>query len=202
MTDLGLLSPPEPMRVGLDGAFSGALDEYRKTAADMRGIYRDAAAWERWTAAVGADFVAYSVESLTVGDGPGGIIVGTSTLSPGKVGDEFSITRGHLHRKADRAELYFGISGRGLLLLESVSGECEIREISAGIVVAVPGHWIHRSVNTGSEPLVTLFSYAADAGQDYDLISRAGGMSHLVVEDSAGGWRLERNPDHIGYEVE
>jgi len=58
---------------------------------------------------------------------------------------------------------------------------------------------VHRSVNVGDEPFVTMFCYGADAGQDYALIERAGGMSALVVTDGAGGWSTRPNPDHVGY---
>jgi glucose-6-phosphate isomerase, archaeal len=46
---------------------------------------------------------------------------------------------------------------------------------------------------------VTMFCYAADAGQDYSLIERAGGMATLVVQDGDGGWTTRPNPDHTGY---
>jgi len=61
-------------------------------------------------------------------------------------------------------------------------------------VVYVPPHWIHRSVNVGAGHLVTLFCYPADAGQDYDIIARSGGMRDLVVDDGAGGWKQAPNP--------
>ena len=71
--------------------------------------------------------------------------------------------------------------------------------MAPGDAVHVPGHWVHRSVNVGDEPFVTLFCYGADAGQDYELIARAGGMASLVVGDDAGGWATRPNPDHVGY---
>jgi glucose-6-phosphate isomerase len=67
--------------------------------------------------------------------------------------------------------------------------------------VHVPGYWVHRSVNVGDDPFVTLFCYAADAGQNYGLIADAGGMAQLVVVDGNGGWTTRPNPDHIGYRM-
>ena len=49
------------------------------------------------------------------------------------------------------------------------------------------------------ERFATLFCYAADAGQDYSIIERAGGMKSLVVADG-DGWAVEPNPDHSGYQ--
>ena len=78
----------------------------------------------------------------------------------------------HQHQKAECAETYFGLSGEGILLLESPDGDVEVREIRAGIMVYVPPYWIHRSVNTGNTDLVFLFNYPSDAGQDYGIIER------------------------------
>ena len=54
-------------------------------------------------------------------------------------------------------------------------------------------------INTGDVPFVSLFCYAADAGQDYGIIADAGGMATLVVTDGEGGWTTRPNPDHRGY---
>ena len=129
----------------------------------------------------------------------GALILGTSTMQPGRVGDEYAVTRGHLHRVADRAEVYHCHAGHGVMLLETVDGQCRALEMTPGVAVHVPGHWVHRSVNVGDEPLMTTFVYDEDAGQDYEIIARAGGMSQLVVVAPGGGWRTVPNPDHVGY---
>jgi glucose-6-phosphate isomerase len=49
-------------------------------------------------------------------------------------------------------------------------------------------------VRLGADTLITVFCYAADAGQDYDVIERSGGMRARVVADGAGGWKLADNP--------
>ncbi|MBD8012038.1 cupin domain-containing protein [Microbacterium sp. Re1] len=164
----------------------------------MSGVYRDDAAWRAAVAERGADELVYWVDDHRYQEGPGALIVGTSTLLPGRIGDEFAVTRGHLHAVADRAELYHCLSGRGVMLLETLDGQSAAIELTPGKAVNVPGHWIHRSVNVGDEPFVTLFCYAADAGQDYAVISDAGGMQNLVVADG-DGWTLTANPDHTGY---
>nr|WP_241731713.1 glucose-6-phosphate isomerase family protein [Microbacterium ginsengiterrae] len=164
----------------------------------MSGVYRDEQAWQDAVAERGADELIYSVDDHRYQEGPGALIVGTSTLLPGRYGEEFAVTRGHLHAVADRAELYYCLSGRGVMLLETVDGQSSAIELTPGKAVDVPGHWIHRSVNVGDEPFVTLFCYAADAGQDYGIIAEAGGMKNLVVADG-DGWKLAPNPDHTGY---
>jgi glucose-6-phosphate isomerase len=110
------------------------------------------------------------------------------------------MTRGHLHAVADRSELYVGLSGRGVMILETLDGRSEVVDVAPGEAVYVPGHWVHRSVNVGHERFSTLFCYAADAGQDYGIIERAGGMKSLVVVDG-DGYAVRSNPDHRGYRL-
>jgi len=192
---------PEPgvLTIGTDGAIGGGTGGYDKTLDDLRGVYIDDCAFETAVAEQGEDGLAYRVEEHRNVEGPGALIVGTSTLFPGRIGEEFALTRGHLHAKADRAELYHCLSGRGVMLLETISGQNRAIPMSPGDAVHVPGHWVHRSVNVGEEPFVSLFCYPADAGQDYGLIADAGGMAQLVVTDGDGGWTIRPNPRHVGY---
>lgn len=193
-----LIDEPTALRIGADGSLQGSTRTYTKTLGDMVGVYRDGQAHDDLLAAHGPDHVVYTVHEQRYHDGPGAVVVGTSALLPGQVGEEFAVTRGHLHAIADRAELYHCLSGTGVMLLETLDGRSEAVELSAGQAVNVPGHWIHRSVNTGSEPFVTLFCYASDAGQDYGVIERAGGMRQLVVAGAAR-WTTRANPGHTGY---
>ena len=195
----GTVPEPGMLALGLDGVMDGATSSYEKRLGDMAGVYRDDEAYRRALAERGADFLVYRVEEHRNATGAGALIIGTSTLQPGRYGDEFAVTRGHLHAKADRAELYYCLSGAGVMLLETLDGRSEAFPLRAGQAVHVPGHWVHRSVNVGDEPFVTLFCYGADAGQDYELIARAGGMSSLVVADGTGAWSTRPNPDHVGY---
>ncbi|PYD02468.1 glucose-6-phosphate isomerase [Microbacterium esteraromaticum] len=198
MSTPSAVDTPVLLEISPEGGIEGRSRRYEKRLGDMAGVYRDDAAWRAAVADRGADELIYWVDDQRYQEGPGALIVGTSTLLPGRYGDEFAVTRGHLHAVADRAELYHCLSGRGVMLLETLDGRSTAIELTPGRAVNVPGHWIHRSVNVGDEPFVTLFCYAADAGQDYGVISDAGGMKNLVVADGAG-WALAPNPDHTGY---
>lgn len=192
------LDLPAKLTVSPDGALDGRSGTYTKHLADMAGVYRDAAAYDGALDERGGESLVYRVESQDHGAHSGALTIGTSLLLPGRYGDEFAVTRGHLHAISDRAELYYCLSGRGVMLLETVDGRSDAVELTPGEAVNVPGEWIHRSVNVGDEPFVTLFTYATDAGQDYEIIAEAGGMKNLVVADG-DGWRLRANPDHVGY---
>lgn len=185
-----------PTRLSVDpatGALRGATRRYAKRLADLRGLYADAEALERLIREDG-DRLAYEVYDHRVEERAGDLIFGTSVLQPGRVGREYAMTRGHLHRLADRTEIYHCLAGRGVLLTQTVGGDVELVELRPGTVAYVAAHWLHRSVNLGQEPLVTLFCYPADAGQDYDVIERSGGMRLLVVDDGHGGWATVDNP--------
>lgn len=195
-----VMTEPRALTVNANGSMLGSTAGYQKFLGDMHGIYRDAHAYADELGRRGADRLVYTVAEHRAGDGAGALIVGTSTLLPGLYGNEFAVTRGHLHAQADRAELYHCLSGHGVMLLETVDGTSRAVELVAGQAVHVPGHWVHRSVNVGPEPFVTLFCYAADAGQNYDLIARAGGMATMVVRDGAG-WKAVANPAHTGYQL-
>jgi glucose-6-phosphate isomerase len=180
-------------RTGFGPEFS---HPYEKALGDLKDVYRDEQAYVALVESSGQQ-VAYQVNATAPHDRTGELIVGTSIVYPGKVGDEFAMTRGHIHQIHDRAEMYFCLAGHGVMLLETLGGEVRALEMRPGQVVYVPGGWIHRSVNVGPETLVTLFAYSADAGQDYSVIERSRGMAKLVVDDGQGSWTLR---DNVGYE--
>lgn len=193
------IDQPALLEVFASGKLSGRTRHYDKFLGDMPGVYSDEKAWANEVEQQGSDSLVYFVDEHSYQHGPGAIIVGTSTVLPGRYGDEFAVTRGHLHETSNRAELYYCLSGRGVMVLDTVEGDTVTMELTPGKAVNVPGHWVHRSVNVGDEPFVTLFCYAADAGQDYAIIAQAGGMKTLVVDDGNGGWKAIENRRHQGY---
>lgn len=175
---------------------TGRTGRYVKKAADLGGVYRDDAAYAAWRDA-DPEAEAYRVDEFRPSDAEGDLIYGLSVLHPGRIGREYPVTRGHLHAKSDRSETYQCLAGHGLMLMETVDGNTVVVELRPGDIAYVPPHHIHRSVNVGDSDFVTLFTYPADSGQDYDIISRSAGMRHIVVETADGGWTLEENPDYV-----
>jgi glucose-6-phosphate isomerase len=200
MTEPDPISEPAALSITADGAMTGRSSSYRKRLDELAGLHLDAAAFDEL---LGADpgFVVYQVEESRADEHQGGLVIGTSTIEPGRVGQEFFMTRGHLHALADRAELYYCLGGHGVMLMESVDGRTRTVELTPGRAVHIPGNWVHRSVNVGSDRFSTLFCYPVDAGQDYGIIEAAGGMATLVVDDGRGGWTTRPNPRHRGYGV-
>jgi glucose-6-phosphate isomerase len=165
---------------------------YRKYFRELVGIYADEMAFDRLAETFGNE-VAYRVDEARFSDHRTDLITGISVLEPGKVGQEFFMTRGHLHQRADRPETYYCLAGHGILLLENLDGEVKAMEMRPGSLVYVPPFWLHRSVNVGETVFATLFSYPADAGQDFEIVKQAKGFQQLVVSGNDGGWKLVPN---------
>jgi glucose-6-phosphate isomerase, archaeal len=166
---------------------------YKKYFRELSGIYADEAAFESLAETFG-DAVAYRVDEARFSDQASDLITGISVLEPGKVGQEFFMTRGHLHQRADRPETYYCLAGHGILLLESLAGEIKAMEMRPGSLVYVPAFCLHRSVNVGETVFATLFSYPSDAGQNFEIVKQAKGFQQLVVSGQSGGWKLASNP--------
>ena len=62
----------------------------------------------------------------------GDVAYGTSVVAPGKVGDEYYMTKGHFHTVLDTAEIYFCLAGRGYMLMENPEGDVQWAEFVPG----------------------------------------------------------------------
>jgi len=163
---------------------------------DLRDCFADKAACD--AALARGDPVLYGVSSVEPAGGDGQLHYGLGVLYPGTIGDEYHMTKGHLHAHRPAAEIYIGLSGEGAMLLEdeacggSCGGSdagagngCKLVPLRANSVVYVPGHTAHRTINTGSEPLVYLGVYPANAGHDYAAIAK-NNFAHIVIRGADG----------------
>ena len=145
----------------------------------MIGQYQDAQAF---TAMLSQDPVLYEVYEIKRPESEGELMNGISIVHPGKVGEEYFMTKGHFHTVLDTAEVYYCLKGEGMMVMETPEGEWSIEELHPGCVLYVPPRWAHRSVNTGQlVNLVTFFIYPGNAGHDYGTIEQQG-FRKLVVE--------------------
>ena len=69
------------------------------------------------------DPVIYEYQELGAPEHPGDVAFGLSRGFPGKIGHEYYMTKGHFHNITDTAEVYYGLSGHGILLIENEAGE-------------------------------------------------------------------------------
>ncbi len=167
------------MSVDAGGILEPWTSRIERRLSEMAGMYADPDA-ERDAIAAG-DAVVYEVYQHDMPNHAGELVVCTTVLHPGKVGDEFFMTKGHYHEIRERAEVYYGLSGEGRLVVAKDDGAAEAIPMRPGTVAYVAPCWAHRTVNTGSEPFVFLAVYHGDAGHDYGTIETEG-FPLLVLE--------------------
>ena len=143
----------------------------------------------------GEDPLVYEVFEHSQPEVNGQINFGLTILYPGKVGKEYYLTRGHYHTKENAAELYIGLAGEGMMIMQTKDGEVAHLPIRPGDVIYVPPFWAHRTVNVGKEKLSFFFAYPSDAGHDYEVI-RQKGFAKLVIEEE-GQPKVVDNPKFI-----
>ncbi|MCZ7544271.1 MAG: glucose-6-phosphate isomerase [Anaerolineae bacterium] len=144
-----------------------------RTLSSMKGQYADQAAYDAMLAE--QDTVLYEVYEVRRPEVPGELLHGLSVVHPGKVGDEYFMTKGHFHTVLETAEVYYCLRGRGVMVMETPEGDWAIEELHPGRVLYVPPRWAHRSVNTSlDEPLLTFFVYPGNSGHDYGTIEQQG----------------------------
>ena len=153
----------------------------QRNLSQLRGCYADPHAFE--AALERGDRVIYSVSSLEPGGGDGDLHIGLGMVMPGRIGAEYHLTRGHLHSWREAAEIYIGLTGSGLMLLEGEDGTDAAVALNTNTIVYVPGHTTHRTVNTGAEPLTYLGIYPARAGHDYAAIAHSN-FRQVVIQQN------------------
>jgi len=174
----------EPFSSTLDlqtGILEPASQVLRRRLSDMKDMYADADAVKRIFEQEG-DRLIYEVYVGGIPEVEGHMPHSTTTIHPGRIGDEFHMTKGHYHVKRDRAEIYLGLAGQGCLLLQTDDGTVRRVEMRRGIVAYVPHFWAHRTVNTGGVPFVFFAAWPGDAGHDYATIEQRGFAKLLISQ--------------------
>ena len=82
-----------------------------------------------------------------------------SRIQPGKIGNEYNMTKGHFHERSDQPEIYFCLEGNGFLLLETEEGEFKAESWSPGTITHIPPQWAHRVVNIGKNVLFYMSTF-------------------------------------------
>ncbi|REK71354.1 cupin domain-containing protein [Paenibacillus paeoniae] len=186
-------SQPFTQLFDLKNGLSDKGETTNRYLSNMKGMYADQGAYEE---AIAHDNpLVYEFYELKLPEHPGELLFGTSIVYPGKVGNEYYMTKGHFHSILETGEVYYCLSGEGYLLLENPEGEWSAERFTPGAAVYVPPRYAHRSINTGNEPLVTFFVFRADAGHEYGLIEQQG-FRKLIVEEN-GASSIIDNPKWI-----
>jgi glucose-6-phosphate isomerase len=171
------------------GSISDA-EVYRKNLSELEGVFADTVAFAKTIR--DGDPLVYSVSTYEEPQGDGALHCGLGVIYPGRVGEEYFQTRGHLHAWRPAGEVYVGLRGEGKMLLEPENGTgWQVEDLRAGSFVYVPGGMAHRTINVGPDPLVYLGIYPSAAGHDYTALKERN-FRAVVVDQNNTPTAIER----------
>ena len=105
------------------------------------------------------------------------LLYGLTTVKAGQINGEYYMTKGHIH-STPSAEIYYGISGSGIVLQEN-GNDIITTPIEAGSIVYCEPDYAHRLINTDNDDLQVFCVCRADAGHDYSYI-----FKHRCVKEN------------------
>lgn len=171
-----------PISVQLDfatGIFEPALEVVNRKLSDLAAMFHDQTRVQSMLP--GDNPTIYEIRYYPFQTSNSDMALGVTRIFPGKIGDEYYMTKGHFHEAADQPEIYFCVHGEGYLLLETRAGEFQAVPWQPGVITHIPPMWAHRVVNTGADTLFFVASYHLAAGHDYEPVTRRG-FAQVVVE--------------------
>jgi glucose-6-phosphate isomerase len=171
-----------PITVKFDaknGIFSPVQKTVERRLSDLKNMFHDRQSVEQILTA--GDRLVYEIRYYPFITSKSDMALGVTRIFPGKVGDEYHMTKGHIHERDDQPEIYHCVQGHGYLLMDTLQGDFEAVAWEPGTITHIPPMWAHRVVNTGDELLVFVASYHISAGHNYDLVEQKG-FARIVVE--------------------
>lgn len=155
-----------------------SIEHSERVLGDLKGIFRD----EEVRIKMEQSELIYEVDChFPVADGTsGGLFFGITKIYPGKVGDEYFMTKGHFHSQSDRGEYYWGIKGEGVLILMDKGRRTWGERMCPGSLHYIPAHVAHRVANIGDETLSFGACWPSDAGHNYEEIAEKGFSARLI----------------------
>lgn len=145
---------------------------------DLSDIFEDQEALKK----LPPDKLVYEVYShLPVQEGThGGLYFGLTKIHPGKVGQEYFMTKGHFHVQVNSAEYYWGTEGEGMLILMDSNRKIWTERMFPGSLHYIPGGVAHRVANIGNSILSFAACWPSDAGHNYEKIIINGFSARLI----------------------
>ncbi len=120
------------------------------------------------------DKIVYEVLQRNVPQEPGHIQHSITIIKPGNIQGELFMTKGHYHGNEQSAEIYLGLRGRGLLVMQK-DEQTEIIEMRKGTAAYIPPKWAHRTININADQdFVFMSFFPGDAGYDYKKLQQEG----------------------------
>ena len=157
----------------------------RRRLSEMAGVFADEE--KRRASVEKGDSTVYEVHRTEPDDQPpdAALCYAATIVYPGRVGDEYYMTRGHTHANEHAPEVYLTVRGQGMMLLQTTDYQVQALTMTLGTVLYVPGATAHRLVNIGGEALVTFAVYPVAAGLNYAPVEHHG-FKRIIVAASDG----------------
>jgi glucose-6-phosphate isomerase, archaeal len=103
----------------------------------------------------------YEVKSIEENE----ISYGLTLMNPGKVGKEYFMTKGHVHKNLS-SETYYLLSGKATLILKKGKETIKV-PMKKDFFHYIPQGYAHRVINNGNVPALFLSVYQTDSKPDY-----------------------------------
>jgi len=156
---------------------------------DVIDIFQDKKAAEE---ALKENPIIYKVYNVQIPEESGHLQHCISIVYPGKIGNEYYMTKGHFHKIKETSETYLTLKGKGKLVMQTPDQKSKVLNMKEGSISYIPPYWAHRTVNIGDEALIFFGVYRGDAGHNYGIIEKKG-MAIIVVEEE-GRPVIKNNP--------
>jgi glucose-6-phosphate isomerase, archaeal len=162
-----------------DGSFEPCIETDIRKVSTLAMMFLDQKAVEAEIKA--GDPVVYQIRYYPFLTSKSDMALGTTMILPGKVGNEYYMTKGHFHQADNQPEIYHCVQGEGVLQMMTLEGEYIAAPWKKDTITHIPPHYAHRVVNTGSIPLVFVASFHLAAGHIYGPIEKKG-FKYIIVE--------------------
>lgn len=132
--------------------------------------------------------------------------VNKTVISPGRLGDEYTLTFGHYHG-VDVPEKYYVAQGKGVLQLQKkhignnvwmpeVVDEALLIKAETGDEVVITPEYGHSWSNVGKNELVLFDNWSSPhCPTDYEAIEKLHGLAYYLIEDN-GETKTVPNPNY------
>ncbi len=125
---------------------------------------KDADYFEKKDESLDPEQVIYELTLKEAEPEEGHLLWGHVLLNPGRVNDEYFMTRGHFHNNEHKEEYVLCMAGFGFLMFLDPQGNCWCEEMEEGTLHHIPEGVGRRIINLSDEPMHLSFCVPANAG--------------------------------------
>ena len=165
---------------------------HRMKIGDMKDFFTDEEAQQEASGKGNATVYEVHMTEPADGNSHSALCYSSVIVYPGRVGEEYYMTRGHAHPSPEGTEVYLTIGGQGMMLLQTQQNQVQALSMSEGTVLYVPGTAYHRVVNIGDEPLIVFTVYPMTNAHGQLLAHRH--TFRRIIKASKDGPDLAVNP--------